>query len=199
MRAIRLAIALAIVMLASVVVAPTVGAYNEAVNTGTNGEYANSIQDESASPGVTCRYVDKTKDINDRLAKVRVRGFFAHGPFAKDSLVGYRFIVKRQAPPYTGAFKTVYRSPIIKKKANTVDAAGFPTRTWTAPDKTKSRYRVQIFMFWYAKGSTTKVVGRARGLLEAYKHVLPQEPPYVLVDQGDAAWCRPDYHGLLTT
>jgi hypothetical protein len=181
-------------LLALLVAAQPAGAYQEALNTGTTGEYENAIQDEMAAPGVTCRYENNPGAKNDELDKIRVRAIYAHGPFAKKSYVGYRFIVKRQAGE--GPYKTVHKSPIVKKLASTVEVAAFPARTWTAPEGTRSRHRVQILLYWYAKGSSTNVIGRTRGIMEAYKHVLTPTKSYVLGDQGDAAWCVPNYHGL---
>lgn len=195
MRVLRLAISVAIVMLASVVVAPSVGAYHEAVKTGTTGEY--QITDELASPGVDCLYRNPPGAQNDRLKTIRVRPFFSHGPFAKKSYVGYRFIVKRQTPPYTGAYRTVYKSSIIKGRANQTEVAFFPARSWTAPSSTSNRFRVQIILYWYAKGSQTQVIGRARGLMEAYRHKLGKSAnTFVIGDFGKAGHCQPDYHGL---
>jgi hypothetical protein len=194
-RAIRLTTALTTVMLASLVVAPSVGAYHEAVKTGTTADY--QVTDEFASPGVVCLYRNPPGAQNDRLKTIRVRPFFAHGPFAKKSYVGYRFIVKRQLPPYTGAYKTVFKSSVLKGRANQTEVAFFPARTWTAPSSTTARFRVQIILHWYAKGSTTKVIGRVRGLMEAYRHKLGKSAnTFVIGDQGDAAYCQPDYHGL---
>ncbi|CAN5698567.1 hypothetical protein BH23CHL8_BH23CHL8_28680 [soil metagenome] len=195
MRPIRLATALITLMLASLVVAPSVGAFNEAVNTGTTADY--QITDELASPGVNCLYKNPPGAQNDRLKTIRMRPFHAHAPFVTKSHVGYRFIVKRQTPPYTGAYKTVFKSSIIKGLANQTVPVFFPARTWTAPSFTNARFRLQIILYWYAKGSQTNVIGRARGLMEAYRHKLGgSAKTFVIGDVGNAGYCQPDYHGL---
>jgi hypothetical protein len=184
-------------IMASLLLAVTalpVGAFNEAVNTGDTGFY--TIADEAATPGVRCLYKDLAGKKNDRLNKIRIRPFHSHGPYAQKTHVGYRFIVKRQPPPFTGPFKTVYKSPVVKKLANDTEVAFFPARTWTAPTNTKANFRVQVILLFYAPGSQKNVVGRVRGLMEAYLHRLTSTKSYVLGDMGDAGFCRRNYHGL---
>lgn len=191
----RLTIALGVVMMASILGAPSVSAFSEAVNTGTTTDY--NVTDEAAAPGVVCSYEDHAGLQNDELDRIRVRALDAHAPFARKSHVGYRFIVKRQVPPFSGPYKTVFRSPIIKKKANLAEVAFFPARTWTAPEGTAARYRVHVYLFWYAKGSTQNVIGRVRGLMEAYRHKLADSGnAYVNGDVGSAGWCHPNFNVL---
>jgi hypothetical protein len=182
--------------LALVVVAQPAGAYNEALRQGTTGEYIDAIADDSYAPGVTCLFENNSGAANDELDKISVRKLYVHGPYAQSSTVGYRFIVKRQQPPFNGAYKTVYQSGITKKRGNTADPAVFPARTWTAPERTKARYRIQILLYWYAKGSTTSVIGKTRGLMETYQHRLTRTRSYVNGDAGSAGYCHPNYHAL---
>lgn len=186
----------AAVMVASLAAAAPTGAYSEKRNTGTTALY--TITDEQSSAGVICRYRDGSPDINDRLRKVRVRPFFSHAPFKVKSYVGYRFQVQRQRHPYSGPWETVSSSPILRKLANQTEVAFFPAREWTAPTGTKARFRVRIQLYWYAKGSTSNVIGRASGLMEAYRHRHPDGNQYTLGDEGTPQYCRPDFHGLIT-
>lgn len=166
-------------------------AFNEAVDTGTTAFY--TVFDDSSTPGVTCKYEDNSGTDNDELDRIRVRNLQAHGPFATKSWVGYRFLVKRQRPPFTESYRTVYRSPVIKKKANQSEVAFFPWRTWTAPEGTHARYRVHILLYWYKRGSTTQVIGKMRGLIEVYKHKLGSGSPYLMGSVGSAGYCEPEH------
>lgn len=186
LRALPLAAALAIAISSL-----PAAAFNEAVNTGTTAFY--TVFDDSSEPGVTCKYEDNAGTDNDELDRIRVRDLQAHGPFATRSWVGYAFLVKRQRPPFTASYRTVYRSPIIKKKANQSEVAFFPWRTWTAPEGTQAQYRVHILLYWYKKGSQTKVIGKVRGLIEVYKHKLGPGDVFNEGTPGTAGFCAPEW------
>ncbi len=196
MRTIRTATVFAALMLATAVAAPSVGAFNEAVNTGTTADY--NIIDDTGMPGATCRYENNPGKKNDEINKISVRKMNSHGPFATKSWVGQRILIKKNGKPYgDGKFKTVYRSRIIKGKANQFEVAFFPARNWKAPENSKARYRAQVILIYYKKGSKTKQIGKVRGLLEVYKHKIAGKPAVKTGDEGAASWCRPKFpHNL---
>jgi hypothetical protein len=93
-------------------------------------------------------------------------------------------------------FRTVFRSPIQKKRANDNTELAFFNGSWQVPEGTNARFRVHLFFYYYAAGSQTQVVGRVRGLLEVYRHKLNASNSFPLGSEGDAGWCQRNYHGL---
>ena len=85
----------------------------------------------------------------------------------------------------------------ISNASNQFEVAFFPARNWKAPENSKARYRAQIILIYYQKGSKTKKIGKVRGLLEVYKHKIAGKPAVKTGDEGAASWCRPKFpHNL---
>jgi hypothetical protein len=195
MRPLRVAQLLASLCLAVVVAMPPVAAYNEGARTGTAWGDPVVVHDYNDSAGVKCVFENNRGKKRDELDRIRIRPQFFHGPFAGKSYVGYKLLIKRNAPPLKdGKYKTIYRSRIIKKRASQSEVAHFAARVWRAPERTRSRYRVHIVLLWYAKGSTSKVVGRTRGIMEVYDHKMKPKPIYTVGTEGFAGFCHRNWH-----
>jgi len=196
MRPVRTAAVFAALMLATAVAAPSVGAFSEGAKSGKTGFY--TVPDDAIGPGVTCKYENNPFKKNDEINKIVVKSNWTHGPFAtaRKTWVGQRILIKKNAKPYgDGKYKTVYRSPIIKKRANMVDVATFPNRTWKAPEKSKARYRAQVVFLYYKKGSKTKLAGRVRGVMEVYKHKMFPKAPYTRgTEGGPPGFCAANFN-----
>jgi hypothetical protein len=181
-------------MLAVAAAASPAGAFHEAFTNGTTGLY--TVNDFNGSPGITCKFESNPGAQNDELNRIKVKQVHTHGPFAQKTWVGFRFIVKRNSPPFGDEqFRTVFRSPIQKAKANQTDVAFFKGG-WNAPEGANGQYRVHVFFYYYAQGSKTQVIGRVRGLEEVYRHAMSGAAAYVLGSEGDAGFCRRNFHGL---
>ncbi|MBX3030070.1 MAG: hypothetical protein KF809_07900 [Chloroflexi bacterium] len=194
-RHIHRSVVLAAMLLSLMLTAQPAVAFIEKQNTGKTGFY--TINDEFASPGAVCKYVDKSGAQNDRIDKVTVRQFHTHGWYPTKTWVGYRYIIQENRPPIADKkFVTIFKSGIVKKQANQTQVAFFGPSTYKVPRNT-SRYRVQIVLFFYKKGSKTNVEGKVKGQIEAYRHTLGTSGnTYVLGNQGDPQSCRPNYHGI---
>ncbi|MFV2062204.1 MAG: hypothetical protein ACC726_01665 [Chloroflexota bacterium] len=190
----RTAAVFAALMLATTVAAPSVGAFSEGAKTGKTGFY--TVPDDALSPGVICKYENNPFKKNDEINKIVVKPNWTHGPFATKTWVGQRILIKKNAKPYgDGKYKTIYRSPIIKKRANGAEVATFPTRRWKAPEKSKARYRAQVIFIYYRKGSKTKMRGRVRGVMEVYKHKMSPKAPYNRdTGGGPPGWCAANFN-----
>lgn len=193
MRSFRLGIVLVGSLLVSVVAAPSVAAFSEPKVTGTTGFY--TVNDDNGTPGVACRFTDQAGVKKDLLKRIRVAQNWSHGPYDQKSWVGYRYIITRNTPPYDdGVFSVVYRSPVVKQRANQTEVAFFGPFAWTPPAGAKAHYQVRVVFTYYAPGSKTKVAGRVGGGLEVYRHRLNAGSTYDLGSEGDAGWCRRNYH-----
>jgi hypothetical protein len=183
-------------LFALVLAASPAGAWDELSETGNYGLY--TITDEQSNPGVSCRYENNSGAQHDELNRIRIDQFWTHAPFSGKTWVGARYIIQRNRPPLSdGQFDTIYRSSIVKLRANQSEVAFFGPWTWTAPEGTRSQYRVRLRIYTYAQGSKTTVIGNVYGQLEAYEHKLANGGgSYVLGDAGDPRYCRRNYHGL---
>jgi len=188
-RSMRMTAVLTTMLLASVIVAPTAAGFSEAENSGTTAEY--TVPDYNGQPGVVCRYENNPGKTNDEIDRIAVKKMWTHGPFEQKTWVGQRLLIKKNARPYSdGIFRTVWRSPIIKGRANQSEPFFFPVRGWRAPENSRAQYRVQVLLFYYEPGSQTKVIGRVRGLYEVYKHNLARQGGSTVVgEEGAAGWC----------
>ena len=192
MRSTRTTAVFVAMMLASAVVAPAAAGFYEAQNSGNTGVY--TVPDYNGQAGVVCRYEDNPGTTNDEIDRIAVKKMWTHGPYAQKTWVGQRILIKKNARPFSdGKFQTVWRSPIIKGKANQSEVAFFPVRGWKAPEKSKAQYRVQVLFFYYKPGSKTKVVGRVRGLEEVYRYKMPLSGSWDFGEEGDAGWCGPRF------
>ena len=193
MRSFRLGIVLVGLLLVSVVAAPSVGAFSEQKANGDTGFY--TVNDYNGAPGVSCRFADQAGVKKDLVNRIRVAQNWSHGPYAAKSWVGYRYIITRNTPPYDdAAFGVVYRSPIVKQRANDTEVAFFGPFSWTPPAGVKAHYQVRLVFTYYAPGSKTTVAGRVRGDVEVYRQRLNAANIYDLGSEGDAGWCRRNYH-----
>ena len=170
-------------MLASAVVAPSVGAFDELSKTGTVGDPI-TINDTNGLPGVKCKYENKPGKKNDRLNKIKISGHWAHGPYEQKTWVGSRFKIFKDAKPFDGNFKQVKASKIVKDKGNQAKIANFDQRTWMVPENSKARYRVRQVLFFYKKGSKKKVIGKFAGEYEVYGHRLKNSLGYITGTEG---------------
>jgi len=194
MRPIRTAAVFAVLILASAIVAPAVGAFQELENTGTTGLYTSP--DDALSRGVNCKYENNPGKRRDEIDVVKSKRMWTHGPYTEKTWVGHRIVVLKNAKPYgDGIYRTVWKSPIIKKLADDMVVATFKGRAWKPPENSKARYRVQPIFFYYEKGSKTKLEGRVRGLLDTYNHKMAKKPPKVVgTDGGPAGTCYQIFH-----
>ena len=192
MRTFRTAAVFAAMLLASAVVAPTTAGFYEAVVAGNTGEY--TVPDYNASPGVVCRFENNPGTFRDEIDRIAVKRMWTHGPFAQKTWVGQRILVKKNARPYgDGKFRTVWRSPIVKGKANQSEVFTFPVRGWRAPENSKAQYRVQILLYYYKPGSKAKLVGSVRGLMEVYAQKMPPGFSTIIGQEGSAGRCAPRF------
>ena len=193
-RRLRSILVLSGALIAAALVAPPAGAFEEGVNSGMTGDY--QVTDTEFSPGVVCRFESNPGTQNDELQRIKIKRLQSHGPFAQETWVGFRFLVKRNAPPFAdGDFRTVFRSPIQKKRADDQEVAFF-RGGWTAPEGATGQYRVHILLYYYAQGSQTQIVGRVRGLMEVYKHAMRSATPYDEGAEGSSGHCNRNFHGL---
>jgi hypothetical protein len=186
-------------MLASAIVAPAVGAFEERSNTGTTG-FA-TFTDFNGNPGVKCKYENNPLKKHDEIDKIKIANHWSHGPYEnKKTWVGSRFKIFKDAKPFDGQYKQVFASSIIKDKGDENDTvAFFDQRKWKAPEKSKARYRVRQILFFYAKGSKKNVIGKIKGEYELYQHNLPGgPPPYVIGNEGgDNGYCNHKYWAIV--
>ncbi len=111
MRPIRTAAVFAALLLASAVAAPSVGAFDEKVNTGKTGLY--TIPDDALSPGAVCRYEANPGKLKDETNKISTRKMWTHGPWAQKSWIGHRIIVMKRAKN-SSPWKTAWSSRAVR-------------------------------------------------------------------------------------
>jgi hypothetical protein len=159
-------------------------AFNETRNSGKTGEY--TVNDDLAQPGIGCRY-EGLKQVLDRIV---IRKLWTHGPYARKSWVGFQYVIQRDAPPTGDGYRTFYRSPIVKKKANQSEVAFF-SRAYDVPAAAKGWFRVKLIIRYYKRGTSTVEVGRVAGTFEVYEHVASDgSPSYLIGDDGSAGYCK---------
>jgi hypothetical protein len=174
-------------LLVVALLAAPVGAFEEMNAKGVIGIY--SINDSLARAGVVCLFENGAAKPDDELDRIRVRSLKTLGPKAGKTWVGYRFSVLRRLPPSTD-YEFVFKSGIRKQRASASKATLFRARTWTAPeDVVVSDYRVLIDLFYYARGSRTRVRGKVRGVMEVHEHKLPGESAFRVGKPGDGGEC----------
>lgn len=191
MRPIRSAALLSGVLLASAVAAPSATAFSEGVNTGDTGFY--TINDDASTPATVCRYEANPGTVRDEVDKVIVKRMWTHGPYVQMSWVGQRIVIrKNRNPSGGGGWKTVYRSPVVKGRADQTEVMIFPARKWRAPENSRAFYRAQVILYYYALGSRTALAGRVRGLTQFYRHKMMAEPSVVV--GPPTSYCRANFH-----
>jgi hypothetical protein len=171
-------------MLAGAVVAPGVAAFDLNEDSGKTGEW--TINDDGFSPGAVCRYENNPGKKKDETNKVSSKKVWTHGPFAQKSWVGHRIVVQKRkngAAGWTRAWKSGWN----KQKANDTQVAFFKGVNFKTPEKHGKQYRVLHQFDYYKKGSQTTVVGRVRGSIEVYKHILAEQAPYLFGTEGGPA------------
>jgi len=188
LRPIRTAAVFAVLLLASAVAAPSVGAFNQKINTGSTGFY--TILDDAGSPGTVCRYENNPGKLKDETNKVSSRQMWTHGPWAEKSWVGHQIIVferKGAAHPW----KSVWKSRVAKKRASDGVVAFFGAKHYRTPEMHNKRYRVVVQLTYYAQGSKTTLAGRVRGSLEVTRHAMTGHAPYLRgAEGGPMGWCK---------
>jgi len=191
LRPIRTVAVFAALLLASAVAAPSVGAFDEKVNTGKTGYY--TVPDDALSPGAVCRYEANPGKLKDETNKISTRKMQTHGPWARMSWIGHRIIVMKRAKN-SSPWKTAWKSPITKQKANDGVVAFFGAKHFKTPENHKKLYRVVMQLTYYKRGSKTQVAGKVRGAIEVHKHVMVGEPRYNVGTEGDpGGWCKKRY------
>ena len=189
LRTARTAASFAALMLASAIVAPAVGAFDETSNTGKTG--LATFTDTGVTAGVKCKFENNPLKKHDEIDKIKISEHWSHGPFVQKTWVGSRFKILKDAKPFDGNYKRVKTSKIIKKKGNQVEPAFFDQRGWKAPEKSKARYRVRQVLFFYKKGSKTKVIGKIKGEYELYEQRLADSLGIILgVEGGENGYCK---------
>ena len=184
-------------MLATAVMAPSVGAFDELSKSGTTGFY--TVNDDGFSPGAVCRYESNPgPNYKDEVNKVSSRRVWTHGPFAAKSWVGHRVVVLKNAKPYGDeTFRTVWKSPIVKKRANQAEVAFFGAKHYLTPENHKAQYRLQHLFFYYKKHNKNQLIGKVQGLVEVYKHKQLGGPTGNFGSEGGpAGWCTQHAHVL---
>jgi hypothetical protein len=170
--------------LATVMAAQPVAAFNETRNTGKTAEY--TVNDSLTQPGVGCRYEGALQTL-DRIV---IRKLWTHGPYARKSWVGFQYLIQRDSPPTGDGFRTFFKSPIVKKRADQAEVAYF-SRRFEVPSAARGWFRVKLIIRYYKQGTSTVEVGRVAGTLEVYEHVASDgAPSYTIGDEGDAGYCR---------
>lgn len=188
MRIVRLAASFTALMLATTVVAPSVSAFEEKVNSGNTGFY--TVPDDAISPGGHCRYENNPGKLTDETNRVSSRKVWTHGPFAAKSWVGHRIIIMKRRNSSL-SWKTAWKSPITKARANEAEVATFSPKGWFTPENHKRQYRVVHQFTYYALGSKTQVVGKVRGAVEVFKHAMSPKSPYLRgTEGGPGGWCK---------
>jgi hypothetical protein len=138
----------------------------------TDGNYGMyEVRDqENVYNGVKCQYETHKEHGAYQLDKLVVRKPYVHSYTSGNQWVGWRFIVKRDGD-LNGSYQEIYRSSIVKKKANQTDVAAFSDRTWYAPDSQsslKGNYKVWLVLFWFKPGSSTKISGKVATEIDWY-------------------------------
>jgi hypothetical protein len=178
----------AALLLASAVAAPSVGAFNEKVNSGKTGFY--TVPDDGSSPGALCRYENNPGTFRDETDKVWSRKVWTHGPFLRKTWVGHRIIIMKRARD-SQPWKIASKSPITKAKANQTEVATFFGKKFVTPENHKKLYRVVHQFTYYKKGSKTQVAGKVRGAVEVFKHAQTGHTPYTGgTEGGPGGWCN---------
>jgi hypothetical protein len=191
MRSIRRLAAFAALGLTAVLAQPAT-AFHVLDESGTTGEY--TVNDTEFQPGALCLFENNPGSNHDELDAIRIDKSWSHGPFPQKSLVGFRYIVQQDAPPFGDGYRTRFRSRIVKKSANDAEVAFFGPVTWKAPEGTKSQWRVRLAFTYYAKGSSTNVIGRVSGNIEVYRSKLKSSNlSYQEGSEGNAWYCHPEF------
>jgi hypothetical protein len=176
----------------AVMPAQPTAAFHVLDESGKTGEY--TINDTESQPGALCLFENNPGSNHDELNAIRIRKLWSHGPFPQDSLVGFRYIVQRDAPPFGDGFQTRFRSRIVKKSANDAEVAFFGPVTWKAPEGTNSHWRVRIALTYYAKGSSSNVIGHVSGNIEVYRSKLKASNlSFQEGGEGNAWYCRAEF------
>lgn len=165
---IRLASLLGAALLAISTVAPA-SADTVKSQSGDYGIYQVNDQ-QNVRNGVKCQYETHLEHGGYMLDKLVVRRPYVHSYTSGSQWVGWRYIVKRDADT-NGSFQEVYRSSIVKRKANQANVAAFSDRVWHAPESRaslKGNYKVWLVLFWYKPGSSTRVSGKVVTELDWY-------------------------------
>jgi hypothetical protein len=112
---------------------------------------------------VVCRY-----DSAGRLRSVTVRPMTVWGSYKRETWVGWRYQL-REATEFE-AGRPIFLSRVRKDLASRSVASEFTAhRFYVQENLTGERaYYVRPVLFWYAKGSSTTVEGRAKLLYDRY-------------------------------
>lgn len=182
LRSIRTSVALSCALLALLLGVQPAAAAVVINETGRVGSY--QLNDfEVGQRGANCIYETATFDLDE----ITIRAPFMHGDYHRMTWVGWEFRIQRDAPPFDGAFGTIFKSSIQKARANDEFIADFSRRQWIAPENPTGQYRVLIKMYWYEPGSQTDAEGRSLARYEWYKAKWNGNT-YVNMDL-----CLPDY------
>jgi len=163
-RSIRTSVALSCALLALLLGVQPAAAAVIINETGRVGSYQlNDFQ--VGQRGANCTYESNSFDLDN----ISVRAPFVHGDYQQMTWVGWEFRIQRDAPPFDGAFGTIFKSAIEKSRANDEFIADFSRRKWIAPENPTGQYRVLIKIYWYEPGSKTAAEGRTLARYEWYK------------------------------
>ncbi len=129
------------------------------VEKGTRGAW--TVVDTDAQPGASCAYdVDSTIDL-DIIEARSPRAFARDRTAARDAQrVGIRLIFqKSKLDGGNGGWETVFKTPMIKKRAYDDKAVAIGQRGWQATYSGTPHFRALAAIRWYKPGTTSKVEG----------------------------------------
>jgi len=142
----------AVLMALTVGVQPVVGTVVKV--TGKVGYWA--VLQSSTGSDVTCFY-DSAKDLYriNVVAPVTVKGRYSY-----QTWVGWRMKILRTTDLVS--YKTIYTSPLQKRKADDLVGANFGSSGWEPPGQAAASgwYKVRIVILFYKPGSKTTVEGK---------------------------------------
>src|SRR4051812_39349974 len=167
----------AIVPLAAVLLAAQPASAHVAATSGSPGNFV--VTDTEASPGAHCFYYYRDNGNMTDMYKIKIRApkMYARNRTGNvdSQKVGWQFSIQNgttvgSAPD---AWKTYYKSPIVKATAYDNQAAAFTVRTWLAPKAFNRWWRVKLLMFWYQPGSSTTISGQVNDVIDWYTWTYP--------------------------
>ena len=169
--------------LIALMAAPT-AAFDETRSKGAVGTY--TVPD---NPGVICHYEANPGQATDELDRIRIKPVQVTGPKARETWVGFQYILKANEKPLSDEiYRTVYKSPIAKSKASRTETVSFKGKYRTLENH-RSAFQVHLVFYFYKPGSKTDVAGKTRGLVEVYRQRHPDVPTVDFGSLGDPGAC----------
>jgi hypothetical protein len=112
------------------------------------------------------------------------------------------FQLQRNTPPYGDNVYTTYaRTAPEHGFADDELVTSFGPRSFSIPENTTSRWRIRVLINYY-NAADTQIVGRIRGVVEVYEHVVGGTDYTIgLNEDGDQydGYCREEFWPVPTT